>query len=417
MQLHDATDLRSALDRLTDVLVRYEPLWRPRPFAVRPAPWEHREPELATWLRSLPERVVDALEADAHAHPVHPRYAALRDEVEAAAAVGVPFTADAVAVPREATWRMPGRKLDQSRALASVVEPVTPHAPRFVDWCGGKGHLSRLVALRTEGRATVVDRDAALLQAGDRLHRRAGLTSTWCEANVLRDPAPRLAELVADQDLALGLHSCGALTDALVEQVLATDTDVHASVPCCPHVVRSAAGYVPRSTAGRAVATGYDRAIDFDRIALRLAIADEVVARAADRRTRRREMAWRLGADTVLRAIGATAGYDSLGNVSTADFQRSFGEFCAWAVEARGHALPDSFDAADAEREAWRTLHTVRSLALVRALFRRALEAWIVVDKALWLAEQGRGVALGTFCPRTVTPRNLLILSLSPRCA
>jgi hypothetical protein len=55
-------------------------------------------------------------------------------------------------------------------------------------------------------------------------------------------------------------------------------------------------------------------------------------------------------------------------------------------------------------------LAQVRNLELLRGLFRRPLELWLVLDRALFLQEQGYGVRLGTFCETPLTPRNLLIL-------
>ena len=51
---------------------------------------------------------------------------------------------------------------------------------------------------------------------------------------------------------------------------------------------------------------------------------------------------------------------------------------------------------------------TVARLDLVRSLFRRALELWLVTDMVLFLEEQGYTVALRT-CPTRISPRNLLI--------
>jgi hypothetical protein len=45
----------------------------------------------------------------------------------------------------------------------------------------------------------------------------------------------------------------------------------------------------------------------------------------------------------------------------------------------------------------------------VRAAFRRPLEVWLALDRAVWLADQGLEVAVGTFCERPVTPRNVLV--------
>ncbi|MNT60344.1 hypothetical protein D3C72_1979200 [compost metagenome] len=53
----------------------------------------------------------------------------------------------------------------------------------------------------------------------------------------------------------------------------------------------------------------------------------------------------------------------------------------------------------------------MRNLELVRGLFRRPLEVWLLLDRALYLEEQGYAVRLGTFCDYHLTPRNLLLLA------
>ena len=45
------------------------------------------------------------------------------------------------------------------------------------------------------------------------------------------------------------------------------------------------------------------------------------------------------------------------------------------------------------------------------ALFRRPLELWLLLDRCLYLVEQGYSVRLGEFCPTSLSPRNLLILA------
>ena len=54
-------------------------------------------------------------------------------------------------------------------------------------------------------------------------------------------------------------------------------------------------------------------------------------------------------------------------------------------------------------------LPVVARMELVRHLFRRPLEIWLALDRALFLEEQGYQVELGTFCDKPMTPRNLLI--------
>ncbi len=56
-------------------------------------------------------------------------------------------------------------------------------------------------------------------------------------------------------------------------------------------------------------------------------------------------------------------------------------------------------------------------MELVRHLFRRPLEIWLALDRALFLEEQGYEVELGAFCDKPMTPRNLLIRAVRVQAA
>lgn len=56
----------------------------------------------------------------------------------------------------------------------------------------------------------------------------------------------------------------------------------------------------------------------------------------------------------------------------------------------------------------------MRNLELVRGLFRRPLELWLVLDRALYLSENGYDVQVGEFCDTHLTPRNLMLLAQQP---
>ena len=63
------------------------------------------------------------------------------------------------------------------------------------------------------------------------------------------------------------------------------------------------------------------------------------------------------------------------------------------------------------EAAGWKRLAQVRNLELVRGLFRRPLEVWLVLDRALYLKENGYEVQVGEFCDSQLTPRNLMMLA------
>ena len=75
----------------------------------------------------------------------------------------------------------------------------------------------------------------------------------------------------------------------------------------------------------------------------------------------------------------------------------------------KGMGLPAGLDYAALLAQGERRFGDVARMELVRHLFRRPLEIWLLLDRALFLEEQGYRVEVGTFCPKPMTPRNLLI--------
>ena len=73
--------------------------------------------------------------------------------------------------------------------------------------------------------------------------------------------------------------------------------------------------------------------------------------------------------------------------------------------------LPPALDWAEWEAVGERRRDEVRRLELVRHAFRRALEVWLALDLVLGFEARGFTARIGTFCERTLTPRNLLVLA------
>jgi hypothetical protein len=73
--------------------------------------------------------------------------------------------------------------------------------------------------------------------------------------------------------------------------------------------------------------------------------------------------------------------------------------------------LPAHWSPASAEAAGYERGRITRALCTVRAQFRRPLELWAVLERALCLEESGYAVRLGTFCSRQTTPRNILVVA------
>ncbi|MCB9765823.1 MAG: methyltransferase [Alphaproteobacteria bacterium] len=399
--LDHAEALAAQSGALSAWLHAHRRVWASRPFREQPARWEADVPEVSAWLRALDDDALTALEADPHRADDAPapwqawaRRARALTEVPDLAGPALEALDDP-GLQR----RVPARKWAQVRAFAALAAARLPEG-EVVDWCAGKGHLGRVLATATGRPARMLERDPDLCAAGQ---ARAAAEGAPCSVRLGDVLDPAIQEELRPGRSAVALHACGTLHETLLREAAARGVDAVAVAPCCYH--RRPAGPVPLfSAAGRA------SGLRLDARQLRLATAEEVVARPHLRAVRRQEMAWRQGLDQLLRHVSGQDRYTTLPSVPRAEVQRPFADFCRWMAAREGIALP-AFDAARFEALGWQRARVARLLSLPRTLFRRPLELWLVLDRALAQAEAGRAVAVGVFCRRAVTPRNLVVLS------
>ena len=393
-------DLQQRWQRLDGWLKRHEALWRPVPF-MQPNPgWTAPYPELADWLMQLPDELCDhwqdnLAELASQAAVYLPELGQWSDLVhlpELTDEKGIQQTA----LPETRAVDMPGRKRLQAGAFAAAAGPLLGPV---LDWCCGKGHLGRTLAARGAQPVTGFEWDSALVADGNRLAER------------YQDPVTiGLQDVMAD-DLhwpagyqGVALHACGDLHRQWL---------VRGSRACAPRLVLSPCCYQRTRQPVHQPLSGFvrqqqDRLV-LDHGALKLAVQETVTAPLRERRQGARVRAWRLGFDALQRELRGVDEYWPVPSHPARLNHEGFEAFCRWAAGQKGLVLPASVDWRHWRREGERLWQQVRRLELLRHLFRRPLELWLVLDYALFLQEQGYRVRLGTFCPRSMTPRNILL--------
>lgn len=404
-----ALDTPEALERrlraLAETLQVHRGLWEPAPFMGLPAGWEGRYPQVAAWVEGLPEAEIDRLEADigaAAADPGAPE-ALSRWLAEADALTALePWPRAPLAGPLP-TLQVAARKGEQIRCFVEAVLPHLPERGPLVDWCAGKGHLGRALCVASGRSARALELDAALVRSGEALAAKLGVPGMEFVAADATTPAARQALVGATG--AVALHACGHLGDHLMRGAAEAGLGFLAVAPCCYWRLGGAVVYTPRSTAGRET----DLRLDLSR--LRLACHEERTGTPRQFAERRRRMAWRLGLDLLNRAVTGRAVYTTPPVGFRDLLNLPFREFCEGVSARLGVALPARWHAEEAEAAGWAEVRRVRAHGLVRAPFRRPLELWLALDRALALVEAGYRVRLGTFCVDALTPRNLLIVA------
>lgn len=384
---------------LDEYLLQHQALWRPKPFTERQSPWELEHSELAAWLRGRALEDADA----AHNHPEQLDAPAPFPELAATAArlaaVGeLPATALGK-LPTALTVDVPGRKWQQIEAFAGRINFGQP--PRqWLDWCAGKGHLGRLLA--RDGKPLLsLEFDAALVADGQRMSDRLQLQARHRQQDVLESAAA--AHLHSEQT-AVALHACGDLHVRLLQLASEHGCRQLAVAPCCYNRIDSE-HYQPLSRTAQA------SNLQLSRDDLRLPLAETVTAGARVRRQRDTSMARRLAFDLLQRELREVDEYLPVPSVAPAWLEKTFADYCRDLAALKGLPQPAERDWQALEAQGRQRLAEVRNLELVRGLFRRPLELWLLLDRALFLAERGYQVSLGSFCTQQLTPRNILLLA------
>jgi len=389
---HAAMQMQRRFLDLQTVLTEHQDLWRPQPFHGRELAWRARRPALAAAVDALSDDAVAALEASPSALSAW-MAVQIPETGSLSALVSLPDLPTQPMAPAGThfSWHIPGRKQAQIEAFAHHV--IDPQGP-LLEWCAGKGHLGRRLAVGHGQPVTSLEIDPALVEACTHLARRARIEQTPVCADAL-DPLSRQhvrgAHVVA-------LHACGELHRTLVRHAHDDRARGYSIAPCCYHRWIDAA-YVPLSPLAD---------LPLDAAALRLAVTESVTAPGRERRALALSQAFKLGF-VALREHTTGEGYRAFKPVPPAWVAEGFESFCRRLALREQVTLPERIDWAHWAGVGRRRQAEVARDSLVRHAFRRAIEVWLVGDLGLALEAAGFEVATGVFCERPLTPRNLLI--------
>ncbi len=384
-------DISSLYPRLDEALDETAYLWRPQPFLDPYPAWLERYPHLLPVLMALSDEAVDDLNNQPGAATKWlsehlPEEQGVRFMHEALALPEASESLSLFDLPTHWAWEVPGKKQAQIMALVRAMPDV--EGP-LLDWCGGKGHLGRLLALTHQQPVTTLEWDAALCHSGEGLAKRMHLPHHFCCQDALTVKA---TEMKAKH--AVALHACGQLHRHLLFAGVEAGLQRLDVVPCCYY--KGVGEYYSSFTRGKRLRlTAQD---------VRLAVTETVTASMAQRRRQQRLRAWKLGFDA-WRREGLGLPYRSFKPLPSYLEQTSFETVLAFLCQRETLALPTlpaHWEARGLQRE-----REVARFSIVRHAFRRAIELWLVFDMASFMSNAGYQVSLRQFCPPSLTPRNL----------
>ncbi|KLV09046.1 SAM-dependent methyltransferase [Photobacterium aquae] len=383
----------SHLDRL---LAETREFWQFMPFSADYANWEAQYPELCQWLMGLDEHALAGYLADTEALADKlSQWIPQVVDLQAASQLTMLEKVDRLP-PRGIDTGIPGRKWQQLLAFNGVMPQL---GLPWLEWCSGKGYLGRVLSATHQTPVTSLEWQQALCDDGAVAAKRLGLPMTFVQGDAFAEES---SAYIVSRQHAVALHACGDLHVSLLKQVAAKQGQAVSISPCCYHLIRDKE-YQPMS------ALGQQSVLRLSKLDLKLPLQETVTAGNRVRNLRFVEVSYRLGFDSLQRDLLGEERYLPVPNCQKALFNDGFEGFCRWAAEKKGITLPQSLDYRYWQQCGEQRYHWVERLELLRQVFRRPLEMWLVYDRACFLEDAGYAVTVGTFCDKPMTPRNIMI--------
>ncbi|MCH8491861.1 MAG: SAM-dependent methyltransferase [Idiomarina sp.] len=362
------------------LLNRYRDFWQLEAFAQTEWPW----PQSAVEVNALIEPELNKL-----TNPVATPSAKLERES-----------------PFWLTNGIQGRKLAQINGfIAEFSKHASCHAAedpihQVIEWCAGKGHLGRILSVHQQIPVLSVEWQASLCEQGQALAFQHSVAQEFLHANVMHLPNNWLPSNTA----IVALHACGDLHRQLLLQASSQGKRELFIAPCCYHL-QQAEHYQPLSQQAQ------QSLLRLSRAQLKLAVQEQVTGGKRVAKLRDTEQLWRLVFDLYRAQITGIAAYRSLPSVPKHWFSGELSAFIHWACAQQALPVPADVAINALLPEAYERLALIRGIDSVRQLFRRPLELWLLLDRALFLQEQNYAVHLQQFCAHHESPRNTLIIA------
>ncbi|ROV61011.1 methyltransferase [Vibrio ponticus] len=381
-------------------LTEHQQFWRFEPFLVSEQsqlPWLSQQPALCQWLDSLtPEQIEEYKQHfDRLVLACQPFFPSLNAFLKQQQLSMLPLAG--LQLERGIDSGVPGRKLEQIVAMGESALQAESGS-EWLEWCSGKGFLGRILASQSQQKVTSFEYQQALCEAGQIEADKQGLPMQFVQGDAFAAESEQVFNV---NQHAVALHACGDLHVSLINKAVKHHLPAMSISPCCYHLIQAERYQALSDAAQQSV-------LNLTKQELRIPLQELVTGGERVKRHRFEEMSYRLAFDILLRETLGYQHYLPIPSIKKSQLGEGFAAFCLWAAKQKSIELPQ-FDAdeylAKGEARFWR----MEKLSLIQQLFKRGIELWLVLDKALYLEQHGYAVAISEFCSREVSPRNILL--------
>lgn len=303
------------------------------------------------------------------------------------------------------------KKQHEIERLLPLLESEGQDLSHAVDIGGGMGHLARLCVKRFHWQFHSIDKDQALQTKGEWwLKRSRDLDRSkliFVAGEFTEDPQDLDRYFAAPETLSLGLHTCGSLAVTQMRKSLGSERIINFG--CC--FDKTQGSDLNLSELARR------NPIPWNQSSLFLATRGRKELSENEFALLRRVNDYRFALDLWFRRFFPERGFLIAGDAPKALYSEDFAGYAADRLKKLGlpETTPAKLAAFYEEAEIQSEVFAIFAAHLVRNIFARPLEILLILDRALWLRDQGFDTEIQALFDRRLSPRNLALIARRPR--
>ncbi|RLA65389.1 MAG: hypothetical protein DRQ89_01325 [Epsilonproteobacteria bacterium] len=318
-------------------------------------------------------------------------------------------------LPHKALLGMNQKKVHEVSRLAPYIgklQKIHRFSQGF-DIGGGKGHLARTLAHYFALPTICLDPDLDLIKAGQKLLKKISTPENAKEISFINKSLGTHIynpDIVADENklkldnetLAIGLHTCGPLSLRLMERAKNL-----INIGCCYLKLN------PESEINISK-TSKEDPLTFSKYSLALASRGHGGISFIDFMNKWKVKSFRYSLHLLLYEKLGIKKFITVEGYPLKKYGEDFSEYALTKLSELN--IKHSFDAADLNNfhQEWNPLVKKMFLAnIIRWQFGRLLEVYILLDRAIYLQENGFSVEINEIFNESISPRNIAILALN----
>ncbi|MBD66237.1 MAG: hypothetical protein CME62_13585 [Halobacteriovoraceae bacterium] len=275
----------------------------------------------------------------------------------------------------------------------------------LIDIGGGAGHLSENLIHKRDRFSFCIDQDSNLHESGrKRILRNHSQNQNKIEFVPLRfnEKAPVFRNNIYLKNLVLGLHACGDLSADIIHYFQKSQADHLLSVGCCYHKLTS-----KYNLSKRAQKDGLHLSTN----AFNLAARSYAYQTSEQLELKIKVREYRYMLHCYLYFLGHRE-FIPTGQTKLKDYEMSFSKY---AQKYAGDLIPslEKTQKYYNQKNNQEMVSEIIYTDILRGLFGRVIEAYIILDRALFLQELGHKLEVLEIFDRKLSPRNLAIYASS----